>query len=123
MKIKLNLCKISDVKKSCFLFIFLIGFLWMNAQQIYVTDWKSDANVIVYVTDWKSDADLIVFKTDWKSDASKNEGIWYFTDWKSDAKKQIYFTDWKSDANVIIYFTDWKSDAGWKNSSKKHYFE
>ena len=64
-----------------------------NAQVVYETKWKSDADVQVFVTEWKSDADLIVYTTTWKSDAqNKNEGIWFFTEWKSDAKKQIYFT-------------------------------
>src|SRR5690554_3470452 len=102
--------------------LFFCGLL-LNAQVVYSSEWKSEADVVVYVSEWKSDADLVVYKTEWKSEASKNSGIWFFTEWKSDAKKMIYFTEWKSDADVIIYFTDWKSEAGWKNLSKRYYFD
>ena len=72
------------------------------------------------MTEYKSEADLIVYKTEWKSEAKDNNGIWFFTKWKSEAKKTIYFTDWKSEADLIIYFTEYKSEAGWKKKSKKH---
>ncbi len=75
------------------------------------------------MTEWKSEADLIVYKTDWKSDASKNKGIWFFNEWKSDADKKIYFTSWKSEADVIIYYTKWKSDAGWQKNQKRYFFD
>jgi hypothetical protein len=98
----------------------LLGCGRLQAQVVYQTEWKSDADIQVYVTEWKSDADLVVYKTTWKSDADKNEGIWYFTEWKSDAKKKLYFTTWKSDASLIVYYTEYKSDAGWKNKDKEH---
>ncbi|OJV52194.1 MAG: hypothetical protein BGO31_00545 [Bacteroidetes bacterium 43-16] len=101
------------------LFFCSIGFK-VQAQQVYVTEWKSDAVAQVYVTEWKSDADLVVYVSEWKSDADKkNEGIWYFTTWKSEGK-QIYYTEWKSDADIIVYFSKWKSDAGWVNKKKQH---
>lgn len=94
-----------------------------NAQQIFITQWKSDADAIVFESKWKSDADLIVYVSEWKSDADKkNEGIWYYTKWKSDGK-QIFITPWKSDADIIVYYTKWKSEAGWVKKDKKHLLE
>ena len=75
------------------------------------------------MTQYKSDADLVVYKCAYKSDAQGNKGLWYFTDYKSDAKVKIYFTDYKSEADIVIYFTTYKSDACWRNSQKRYKFD
>lgn len=109
-------------QKSTFHIIFLL--LCCTApswgQQVFSTEWKSEADALIYVTEWKSEADLIVYKTDWKSEADRsNKGIWYFTKWKSEGKK-IFFTQWKSEADIIVYFTDCKSEAGWVKQTKRY---
>ena len=118
----LNLILDSMNTKIIFGLTAVICFLFQNnvqAQVVYSSEWKSEANAKIYVSEWKSEADLIVYKTEWKSEASKNNGIWYFSEWKSESKI-IYFTDWKSDADIIIYFTEWKSEAGWKKQQKRY---
>lgn len=62
-----------------------------QAQVIYSTQWKSDADVKVYVSQWKSEADLVVYKTNWKSEATGNNSIWFFTEWKSDAPTGLFY--------------------------------
>ena len=65
----------------------------------------------VYVTNYKSEADLVVYRCDYRSDANGNDGLWYFVKYKSDAKKRIYFVNYRSEADVVIYFTSYRSEA------------
>lgn len=96
----------------------LLGAVAANAQAVYKTSSKSDANVKVYVTTTKSEADLVVYQCSSKSEASGNQGLWYFVSSASDAKKKVYITDTKSDADIVVYYTRTKSEAGWQNRSK-----
>ena len=74
----------------------------------------------VFVTEYKSDADLVVYETKYRSDVNGNTGVWYFCEYKSDADTKIFFCDYKSDADIVIYFSKYKSDAGWLKNEKKH---
>ena len=96
----------------------LLGAVAANAQAVYKTSSKSDANVKVYVTTTKSEADLVVYQCSSKSEASGNQGLWYFVSSASDAKKKVYITDTKSDADIVVYYTRTKSEACWQNRSK-----
>ncbi len=110
-------------KRTFILFLFLLlGICGLQAQKIYSTNYKSEADVKVYVTEYRSEADIIVYKTKYSSEATDNKGIWYFTQYKSEAKKKIYFTEYRSEADIKVYFTDYKSEAGWKDKSKQHLF-
>lgn len=124
--VKQNLLYIC-IMKALMIFLLTGAYLgigaFVYAQVVYVTEYKSDADVVVYITDYKSDADLVVYKANYKSDASGNRGVWYFTKYKSDADVVVYFTEYKSDADLIIYFSDYKSDAGWRNPSKRYLLE
>lgn len=114
-----NFCKMNGHWRF-FLLITVMSFgLRMTSQTVYISEWKSEADLVVYVSEWKSDADLVVYKTEWKSEAEDDSGIWYFTEWKSEADLIIFFTDWKSEADAVIYYTDWKSEAGWKKAKPK----
>jgi len=98
----------------------LFGRAITQAQIVYSTNFKSEADVKVYVTSYKSMADLVVYKSRFKSEATGNQGFWYFTTYRSEAKKRIYFTDFRSEADLIVYFTDYRSEAGWRDRSKMH---
>ena len=112
------------VMKKIFVLLFFLSLVLCNlqAQKIYSTNYKSEADVKVYVTEYRSEADIIVYKTKYSSEATDNKGIWYFTQYKSEAKKKIYFTEYRSEADVKVYFTEYKSEAGWKDKSKQHLF-
>lgn len=115
----LNFCM--KAKLSVLIFVLALFLLPdLQAQKVYSTDYKSEADVKVYVSRYKSEADLYVYKTTYKSEVRNNDGFWYFTDYKSEADKKIYFTSYKSEADIVVYFTDYKSEAGWRKSSKKH---
>ena len=86
-----------------------------DAQVVYVTEWKSEADKIVYVSEYESEADVVVYRTEWRTDAQPKSGIWYFTEWRNDANLVIYFTEWRSEADLVIAYTEWKSDAMWRN--------
>lgn len=56
--------------KYLFILFLLLGIQFSSqAQIVYSTEWKSDADAKIFVTEWKSEADLIVYKTDWKSES------------------------------------------------------
>jgi hypothetical protein len=50
----------------------LVGWVFISlpvqAAQIYITDYASDADAKVYVTQYQSDANCIVYETAYKSD-------------------------------------------------------
>ena len=101
----------------------LNSFTLKNCQPETVATQKSDnlnQRITVFVSQYKSDADLVVYETKYKSEATDNSGVWYFCKYKSDADRKIYFCDYKSDADIVIYFSKYKSDAGWKKNEKKH---
>ena len=49
-----------------------------DAQKVFSTDSKYDADVKVFVANSKYDADLVVFKCTSKYDAKDNKGLWFF---------------------------------------------
>lgn len=107
--------------KSIFITLIFSSLLFSsNAQKVFSTDSKYDADVKVFVADSKYDADLIVYKCSSKYDADGNKGLWFFADSKYDADKKVFFVSSKYDADLIIYFSDSKYDAEWKDSGKKH---
>lgn len=67
----------------------------VNAQKVFVTKYKSEADIVVYISTYKSEADLVVYETTYKSDAKGCSGIWYYTKYKSEADIKIWFTKYK----------------------------
>lgn len=110
----------STVRALAVLLVVLFGCAFAQAQVIYSSNYRTEADVKVYVTHYKSEADLVVYKCRYKTEATGNRGLWYFTSYKSEAKKRIYFTDYKSEADLIVYFTNYRSEAGWRNRAKMH---
>ena len=47
----------------------------VNAQKVYRTSYKSEADKIIYVTEYKSEADMIVYETKYKSESKPYSGI------------------------------------------------
>lgn len=87
--------------------IFFLFTLTSNAQNIYSSEYKSQADINIFVVDYKSQADLLIYKVDYKSQANGNEGLWFFV-------------DYKSQADLKVFFVDYKSQAGWVSKEKKH---
>jgi len=96
------------MKKLLLLFTFSISFYFTNAQEIYITKYKNDADYIVYITNEKSISDWVIKKTLWRNQAK--DGVWYFTEWKNNAEVIIFITKEKSDADKIVYYTEWSTD-------------
>jgi len=94
-----------------------------QAQVVYKTDTRGDAEVKVYVSQYKGDADLLVYKTEFMRDADGNRGIWYFSEFRSMADKRVYISDFRGDADIVICYTQDRGEAGWRNSQKKELME
>jgi len=58
----------------------------------------------IFVTDNKYDAQLIVFISDDKFSAKDNSGLWYFTNDKYGADLRIFYINDKYDADIIVYY-------------------
>ena len=100
------------MKKLFLIATLLFLFESVNAQKVYQTSIKKEADKKVYVTDIKSEANMLVFETSTKTEAKPYSGLWFWTKIKSEANWKIYFTKIKSEADLKIYFTKIKSEAG-----------
>ena len=96
--VELKLMYFYPMKKLILVSIFLAIGLQAQAQKVFRTSYKSQADKVVYVTEYKSQADLIVYETKYQSQAKPYSGIWYWTDYKSQADWEVYFTKYKSQA-------------------------
>lgn len=89
-------------------FVILLGILLMfsfvNAEKIYVTDSKSQADLIIKVVDSYGAADLVIYVTESKS-LSDTDGNWYFTSSRSEADLVVYYSESYSGATKV-YFTE-----------------
>ena len=92
----------------------------LDAQVVYKTSFKEDAQVKVYVTEYKMDADVVVYKTPFIHNADGNNGIWFFTPYQGEANKRILFVPSAVNADLIVYWTNVKEEAGWMNKKKKY---
>ena len=86
------------------------------------TDIASEADFKVYITEIRSEADLIVYETMNIWDAVLPH-VWCYTNNRSEADKLVSFTDGQWNADIVIYFTDIQSDGGWINSSKSGFIQ
>lgn len=77
---------------------------------------------MVFVTKYKSDADVIVYKAVYEFDAKGNVGRWYFVDYEFESDKLVFFTKYRSLADVKVYYTPYKSHARWVNQKKRELF-
>lgn len=85
--------------------------------KLYKTEIASGAQLKVFVTDIRSEADVIVYETTdaW---AATEPTIWCYTDIQSEADKVVYFTQSAWEADLVIFKTDISSDAEWVNGAK-----
>jgi hypothetical protein len=90
------------------------------SQNIYSTQYESQADLSIFVVDYEGQCDLKVYKVDYSSQAEKNKGLWYFVDYESQADKKIFFVDYEGQADLNIFFVDYASQAGWRDKSKMH---
>lgn len=81
------------MKRFILFTILLLGTILAQADVVYITSFKGEADMIVKFTDSFSQADLIVSITDSKLTAQTYQNRWYFTDSKLDADLIIYVTD------------------------------
>ena len=85
-----------------------------NAGNVYVVDYKPEADVKVYVTKNKFEANLWVYVSNYKPDAKNKDEIWYYENYKfGEGTHKIIFVNYKPDANLIVYFVDHKFSAKW----------
>ena len=95
----------------------------IQAQAIYVTEYKSEADVIVYKTKYRGDSDLVVYETKYISEATSSRARWFYVDSKFKSDKIIFFTEYRAQADVKVYYTHYKNQSKWRNSEKFHLFQ
>jgi hypothetical protein len=107
-----------------FIIILLVLFSSISkAQNIFVVQFRNEAQVKVCIVNHISDADLIVYITPHVVTGEQNDGKWHMVNYRSQARKLIIFTNHLSDCDLKIFYTTTMSQAGWKNNSKKHLLE
>ena len=94
----------------------------IQAQAVYVTKYKSEADVIVYVTKYRGDADLVVYVAEYNYVANSSRARWFYVDSKFKSDKIIFFTEYRAQADVKVYYTHYKNQSKWRNSEKFHLF-
>jgi|TARA_R110001592_G_scaffold12879_1_gene60529 hypothetical protein len=93
------------------------------AQAVYVTNYKSEADVIVYVTKYRGDADLVVYVAEYNYVANSSKARWFYVDSKFKSDKIIFFTEYRAQSDVKVYYTHYKNQSKWRNSEKFHLFQ
>ncbi len=115
--------KYKYMKTIFILLIILLSSTIAKAQDIFVVQYKEEAQVIVCVVKDTIHADLVVYIDGHAIEGEENDGIWYMVGHRSQGRKLIYFTQHLSDCDLKIYFTDKKTEARWRHNSKKHLLE
>ena len=76
-----------------------------QADIVYVTDVRAEADLVVYITNVRANADMVIKITDSNLDARAHESHWYFTEYKSEADIKIYYSSIMVGATKV-YFTN-----------------
>jgi hypothetical protein len=95
----------------------------MNAQTIFKTEYKNQADITVKVVEHTYQADLLVYKCQFKYEVKGNKGLWYITDTKYASDKTVFFVPYKYQADLEIYYVEHKYEARWVKESKKYLLE
>jgi hypothetical protein len=90
------------MKKLLMVLVMVLTFTVLQADVIFVTDVRAEADLIVYVTDSKAVADIEITISS-KVAAEMYSNSWYFTEYRGEADKIVYYSDNKLDATVIYY--------------------
>jgi hypothetical protein len=106
------------MKKWVYILLFFPVTFW-GQTKVFVTDIKSQADIIVFQENQPSQADLKVMFVPRRSDLNK-EGLWYKVSYLSGADKVIYLTSIRSEADLNINIVGFRSYVGWINPDKKH---
>lgn len=85
--------------------------LSVDAQLVYETNFRGEADKKVFITQFKGEADLIIYLTGYKGEARTKKGFWYLTEFKGEADMKVYFTPFKGEADLKVYFTPFKGEA------------
>lgn len=96
--------------KKLFTLILLLTIAVINAQRVYITNNRNEADYICYITNNKTEADWVVKKTTWDSTA-RIAGNWKFVTNRNSADFVVYFTRNRNQADRIIFFTKWNTDV------------
>lgn len=100
------------MKKLGFIFLLSVVASSSFAGNVYVSKINS-GNIKVYVTKFRSSADLVVYKTSVESQAEGHDEIWYLSDFQSNSTP-IRYVDNAINADIKVFFTDFVSEAGWE---------
>jgi len=82
-----------------------------NAQNVFIADYQSEADVSLFETKNAADADIIVYKVRYKSDANAEKGLWHIEHYRSLADWKVYWTKYEAEASCKVYFVDYANQA------------
>ncbi len=111
------------MKTILILLIILFSVTIAKAQDIFVVQYKEEAQILVCVVKDTLHADLIVYIDAHAIEGEENDGIWYMVGHRSQGRKLIFFTHHLLDCDLKIFFTDKKYEARWRHNSKNHLLE
>jgi len=110
------------MKTKIITIIVLIGLLllaeYVQAQKVYVTKNKQEANMVIYLTRYLNEADLVVYKTNYIVEA-ESIGKWFFVDSKHKADWIIYYTKYITEADLNIMWTTYPTMAGYQPNRRE----
>lgn len=90
------------MKNLMLILIMILYYTVANADIIYVTDIKAEADLVVYVTESEVYADMIIKITD-RLMANEYSNCWYFTTIKAEADKIVFYSEHEYGATKIFY--------------------
>lgn len=103
--------------------ILLLFPFYLFGQNIFVVDKDYKSDLKIYVVDKLYQADLSVFLVNKNYKAKKNRGLWFKVDKEYKAEKKIFYVDKEYKSDIKVFFVDKSYKSGWRNESKKYFFE
>lgn len=89
-----------------------------NAQRVFFTSNKYEANVVAYITNYRTEADLVVCITKYQIEAN-TIGRWYIANSKYNADWVVFLTPNRLEADINIYWTTYPSLAGYQTNKRQ----
>lgn len=86
-----------------FIIVFVAGFKCI-AHVVYVTQYRSQANVIIYITKNRAEATLLIRKTDSFTIGKQVRDWWFYTPYQTQATLIVFYTNKRVEAKEIVYF-------------------
>jgi hypothetical protein len=100
------------IAMAVMLVIMLIGTCsTVNAQTVYETRYKNQADLLVYEVDYPSQADFRYYVVEYRSQANEQKHHWYYVQYPAQAEYTIYWVEYASQADSLVYEAKYPSQT------------